>query len=239
MKEVVIARSIGEVGLVEMNRPEVRNAMNTELINDLIELLRIQRDVPEIRAVVITGAAGVFSAGADVAERVDDAAARFRMELFCDLYHLVTTLPKPTVAAIAGPCIGGGAEVAAGCDLRVGTMSAAIRFPGAQFGIPVGFARLPLLVGLSHAKDLLLTARTIRAEEAFRMGFLNRVVDEGELEHEAVALASTMAAKAGAAQTKSLLDDVSALTARVSTENRALRRWQRGNIQLPAPDAET
>lgn len=71
------------------------------------------------------------------------------------------------VAAISGSCIGGGAEVAAGCDLRVGSPTAAIRFPGAAFGIPVGAARLPVLVGLSHAKDLLMTWRTPAAEEAY------------------------------------------------------------------------
>jgi enoyl-CoA hydratase/carnithine racemase len=230
---------MGEIGLLEMDRPDRRNAMNTQLLDELITRLLEMKNEAAVKAVVITGAGGVFSSGADVSESVDAEAARLRMDLFCRLYETVTAFTKPTVAAIAGPCIGGGAEVAAACDLRVGTMSAVIRFPGAQFGIPVGFARLPLLVGLSHAKDLLLTARTIGAEEAFRMGFLNRVVDEGELEHEAVALASAMAAAPGATQTKKMLDDVSELTARVSTENRALKRWQRGNLQVPARDAET
>lgn len=238
MSEVVRTRSIGEIGIVEMNRPERRNAMDTALLGELIKRLGEMSLDAGITAVVITGAAGVFSAGADVSEVVDSAGAESRMDLFCHVYQIVTGFTKPTVAAIAGPCIGGGAEVAAGCDLRVGTMSTAIRFPGVTFGIPVGIARLPLLVGLSHAKDLLLTGRTVGAEEAFRMGFLNRVVDEAELEHEAVALASAMAAAPGATQTKKLLEDASDLTSRVATENRALRRWQAGRIRFSSPNAE-
>jgi enoyl-CoA hydratase/carnithine racemase len=197
MSDLVRTRAIGDIGLVEMNRPERRNAMNTELLDHLVQSLLELKDESQVKATV-------------------------------------TGFVKPTVAAIAGPCIGGGAELAAGCDLRVGTMSSAIRFPGASFGIPVGIARLPLLVGLSHAKDLLLTGRTVGAEEAFRIGFLNRVVDEAELEHEAVALASAMASAPGASQTKQLLDDASQLAARVSTENRALRRWQAGRTGIGA-----
>lgn len=224
---LVSARHIGEIAIVEMNRPDVKNAMNSTLIAEIISSLRKTNDEVGVTAVVITGAGGAFSSGADVAEQVDDAGARKRMELFCDLYETVTAFRKPTVAAIAGPCIGGGAEVASACDLRVGTPSVAIRFPGALFGIPVGIARLPLLVGLSHAKDLLLTGRTIGAEEAYRMGFLNRVVDAGELEHEAVALASSMAAAPGSRASKALLNDAAGLSSRTATENRALKRWQR------------
>ena len=220
-------KRVGDIAIVEMNRPDVKNAMNSALLEELIASVRKVKDDNGAAAAVVTGSGGAFSSGADVAERVDGDAARKRMELFCELYEIVTAFPKPTVAAITGACIGGGAEVASACDLRVGTPAVAIRFPGALFGIPVGVARLPLLVGLSHAKDLLLTGRTIGAEEAYRMGFLNRVVDAGELEHEAVALASAMATAPGARVSKGLLDDAVGLSARTASENRALRRWQR------------
>jgi enoyl-CoA hydratase len=227
MTSLVNERRIGDIAVVEMNRPDVKNAMNSALLDELTSSLRKTKNEADVAAVVITGAGGAFSSGADVTEQVGGEGARKRMDLFCDLYETVTAFPKPTVAAINGPCIGGGAEVAAACDLRVGTAAVAIRFPGALFAIPVGVARLPLLVGLSHAKDLLLTGRTIGAEEAYRMGFLNRVVDASELEHEAVALASTMAAAPGARISKGLLDDAVGLSVRTASENRALRRWQR------------
>lgn len=217
MKTVEVRR-IGDIGIVVMNRPERKNAMNAELLNALIDEL----EKLESAAVVITGAGGAFSSGADLSEAADRRPGQFNR-----LYELVSSFPIPTVAAVNGPCIGGGAELACACDLRVGTASAVFRFPGSKLGIPVGVARLPLLVGLSHAKDLLLTARTIGADEAFRIGLLNRVVADRDLEHEAVALAAAMASAPGAAQTKRLLDDASGLSARVRTENRALSRWQR------------
>lgn len=146
--------------------------------------------------------------------------------MFADLYALVTEFPKPTVAAIEGPCVGGGAEVASGCDLRVGTPEARIRFPGAQFGIPIGSGRLPLLIGVSHAKDLLLTARTVEGDEAYRMGFLNRIVPLGKSVEEAVTLAKAISLNPGAVSQKRILHQVSGLGERVASENRALVRWQ-------------
>lgn len=226
MGEVVHSRRLGRVAVVELHRPEVRHAMNTELLRALIAELRALATADEVDAVVITGSDGCFSAGADVAEPIGREEAVMRMGLFGSLYELVAIYPRPTVAAISGWCIGGGAEVAAACDLRVGTPSASIRFPGATFGVPAGAARLPALVGLSHAKDLLMTARTVGAEEAFRMGFLNRLVAEGELVAEAAALATAMAMNPGAIVQKRALDEALGISAAMQTENRGLRRWQ-------------
>lgn len=224
---IVRTRRFANVFVIEMNRPERRNAMDTPLLEALLEELRSARTDTSAAAVVIQGAGGAFSSGADLSEKVDEAGASTRMELFTSLYETVTGFPKPTVAAIAGPCMGGGAEVATACDLRVGTTGVQLRFPGAQFGIPIGAARLPLLVGYSHAKDLLMTARTVGAEEAYRIGLLNRIVGASELEHEAVALASMMAAHSGAVQQKRLLDEASGLSMRVRTENQGIARWQK------------
>ena len=226
MSDVVRSRRSGRVAVVELHRPEVRHAMNTELLRALIAELATLAAADDVDAVVITGSGGCFSSGADVSEPIGRDEAVTRMGLFASLYELVATYPRPTVAAISGWCIGGGAEVAAACDLRVGAPSAAIRFPGAIFGVPAGAARLPALVGLSHAKDLLLTARTVGAEEAYRMGFLNRLVGEGQLLGEAAALATTMAANPGASVQKRALDETLGLSARMQAENRGLRRWQ-------------
>jgi enoyl-CoA hydratase/carnithine racemase len=115
--------------------------------------------------------------------------------------------------------------VAACCDLRVGAPGATIRFSGAQFGVPVGAARLPALIGVSHAKDLLMTSRSVGAEEAYRIGFLNRLVPEAELEPTAVGLAAALAAQPGAAGQKRLIDEACGLTARARAESRALGCW--------------
>lgn len=226
MGDRVVRESHEGISIVTMNRTDRRNAMDTAMLEELIKELEASLEDGAM-AVVVTGKDGVFSAGADVDERVDRQDALRRMKLFTRLYELVTGFPKPTVAAVAGHCIGGGAEVAAACDLRVGTASARIKFPGAQFGIPVGAARLPTLVGLSHAKDLLLTARTVGGEEAYRMGFLNRLVEEPELLDTAIELGGSIASNPGALEQKHRLDEAVDLRGRVLRENRTLRRWQR------------
>lgn len=222
MEPFVVTKRVQDIFVIEMNRPMRKNAMDTAMLEALIGAF-----AEEESAVVITGGLGAFSSGADVSEKVDADAANHRMRLFCELYELVTTFRKPVVAAIDGPCIGGGAEVAGACDLRVGTPGTSIRFPGAQFGIPVGAARLVRLIGLSHAKDLLMTSRTIDGDEGFRMGFLNRLVSVESLEKEAVELALSMEGNPGAGIQKQTIDESAGLTAAVRAENRALLRWQR------------
>lgn len=220
------AERTGRVAVVELHRPARRHAMNTSLLQQLIGQLRTLSGDTEVSAVVVTGSGGCFSSGADVSEDIDRPGARARMGLFASLYELVSGYPRPTVAAIAGWCIGGGAELAAACDLRVGDLSAMVRFPGAIYGVPAGAARLPLLIGLSRAKDLLLTARTVAADEAYQMGFLNRLVAPESLRAEAVALAETMASRPGAMTQKRALDEAWGISTRLATENRGLQRWQ-------------
>lgn len=216
--------------------------MDTRMLTSLIEHLDRARGA-DAGAVVITGSGGVFSAGADVNEQLEPEGARRRMRLFALLYEAVARFPKPTVAAITGHCIGGGAEVAAACDLRVGTTQASIVFPGARYGIPVGSARLPMLIGLSHAKDLLMTTRPVDGAEAFRLGFINRLADEQHLEDHAVGLAAEMASNPGAARQKQLLARVSELEEKLWSENRSLVRWQQeapslmGAFRTPGPEA--
>lgn len=229
MDPPVRSRRLGRVAVVELHRPQARNAMNTAMLQALVaELGRLAGEDHDeaVDAVVIGGSGRCFSAGADIAEDIPKDAAVARMELFGRLYGLVVGYPLPTVAAISGWCIGGGAEVAAACDLRVGAPSAAIRFPGAVYGVPAGAARLPLLVGLSHAKDLLMTARTVGAEEAHRMGFLNRLVGEEDLIGESASLAAVMASNPGALVQKRALDEAVGLSVRAAAERRGLVRWQ-------------
>src|SRR5439155_15269988 len=108
-------------------------------------------------------------------------------------YDELTGFPKPTVAACHGACVGGGAEIAVACDLRVGGSNLRLRFPGAALGVPVGPARLATLCGLSVAKYLLLTAKEVDADMAYRWGLVHKVAPAPATEEVALALAASVA----------------------------------------------
>lgn len=215
----------GAVRTLTLDRPTVRNAMDTALLAALLDALADAVRDAAVRAVVVTGAGGAFSAGADLGEELDHAGAVRRMDLFGAVYEAVVGCPKPTVAAVEGHCVGGGAEVAAGCDVRVAARTATFRFPGAALGFPVGAAKLSGLVGLGAAKDLVLTARTVGAEEAAAMGLVQRLAEPGAAMAAAAAVAGAITANDP--HTVSFLKRqfarFSGLGDRVATENDALR----------------
>jgi enoyl-CoA hydratase/carnithine racemase len=145
------------VALLRLQRAEARNAINTAMLEQLLEHLGSARDDEAVRVVVISSSDHMgLSAGADVKEQLDAQGRVRRMELFAELYDAITSFPKPTIAACPGDVIGAGAEVAVACDLRVGGSNLRMRFPGAALGVPVGPARLVTLCGLATAKYLLL-----------------------------------------------------------------------------------
>ncbi len=210
--------------VLTLNRPHVRNAMDTALLGELLDAFADAVAADGVRVVVVTGAAGTFSAGADLREPLDHAAGVRRMDLFAAVYEAVGTCPKPTVAAVEGACVGGGVEVAAACDIRVAAATATFRFPGAALGIPVGAAKLVGLVGLGAAKDLVFTARTFDAAEALRLGFVQRVVAAGEARDAALDLAGAIAANADDAVRflKRMFLGFSGTGDRIAAENDAL-----------------
>lgn len=168
----------GPVRTLTLSRPDARNAMSTALLAALLDGIGDAVADAGTRALLLTGAAGHFSAGADIKEELDHTGTVRRMDLFCEVYEAIGTSPKPTVAAVSGSCVGGGAEVAAACDIRVCDATARFRFPGAALGFPVGAAKLVGLVGLGTAKDLVLTSRTFAADEALRVGFVQAVAPD-------------------------------------------------------------
>ncbi|MFA9444295.1 enoyl-CoA hydratase/isomerase family protein [Egicoccus sp. AB-alg6-2] len=220
----VVEVPAGRLRLVTLTRPDARNAMDTALLMALADALDDADRDAELRGLLVTGAAGMFSAGADVREPLGDGGRR-RMELFTTVYEQLTLLRVPTAAAVEGYAVGGGAELAAACDLRVAAEDAVFRFPGAVHGIPVGTARTVGQVGLSVAKDWVLSSRDVPAAEAFRTGFVQRLVAAGET----VAVARTWLAQVAGrdpdtvALLKRLFNDASGLRNRVAFENDALR----------------
>lgn len=176
---LVAVEQQGEVRVVRMQRPEARNAMNTAMLMAILDALADAVADDTVKVIILRGAEGTFSAGADLREELDRAGQVRRMDLFCQMYEAIGTCPKPIIAAIEGHCVGGGIEAASACDLRIADPSASFRFPGASLGIPVGAAKLVGLVGLGTAKDLVLTSRTFGVEEALRIGFVQRLADPG------------------------------------------------------------
>ncbi|GAB3818911.1 enoyl-CoA hydratase/isomerase family protein [Micromonospora zhanjiangensis] len=170
--------------VVTLDRPEKRNAIDAEMITALHDLCGALEREP--RLLLLTGGTdGIFAAGADIAQLRErdrsDALAAINSALFAR----VRALPLPTVAAVDGPALGGGAELSYACDLRVCTGRAFFGQPEVRLGIIAGAGathRLPALVGEARAKELLFTGRRVDAAEALRIGLVNRVVDEpGEL----------------------------------------------------------
>ncbi|MGH3441492.1 MAG: enoyl-CoA hydratase/isomerase family protein [Nitriliruptorales bacterium] len=214
----------GVVRVLRMRRPEARNAMDTAMLAALVDGLAGAAGDDRVRGVLLTGAGGVFSAGADIREELADGGAR-RTELFTTFYEALSTHPRPTAAAIEGAAVGGGAEAAAACDLRVAGRSARIRFPGAIYGIPVGTARTLGQVGLGTAKDWVLSSRDVGAGEAHDAGFLQRLVDDGEAEAAALEWLALVATRDGptVARLKKAFNVLAGLEDRVAWENDAMR----------------
>jgi enoyl-CoA hydratase len=230
--------SVDEAGvaLLQLDRPDARNSINTEMLSELLEHVAAARADTAVRVLVVSSTDHMgLSAGADVREELDDAGKVRRMELFAQLYDELTGFPKPTVAVCHGACVGGGAEIAVACDLRVGGGNLRLRFPGAALGVPVGPARLVTLCGLSVAKYLLLTAKEVAADEAHRWGLVHVVVPAARTEEAALQLATQVAAHPpeSVARLKRMLHEWDAVEERSRVEGDGQVEWQRSGPGLP------
>ena len=227
------------VALLQLDRPEARNAINTAMLEEMLGHLASARDDDDARAVVISSSDHMgLSAGADVREQLDPDGQVRRMELFAQLYDELTGFPKPTVAACHGACVGGGAEIAVACDLRVGGLNLRLRFPGAALGVPVGPARLVTLCGLSVAKYALLTSKEIDAEMAYRWGLIHKLVPAPRTEEAALKLAADVAANPpeSVARIKSMLHEWDRVEDRSRIEGEGQVEWARSGPGLPFRD---
>lgn len=188
----------GRLALATLNRPEVRNAIDLDVVDNLSRILAElgRRDEPPI--LILTGAGDkAFAAGADIGQLRDrgrdDALRRINSALFAE----VEAYPVPTIAAVGGWCLGGGCELAIACDLRVAAENARFGQPEVSLGIQAAAGatrRLPRLIGLGRARDLLYTGRIVDAAEALAMGLVNRVVAADRLLDEARELGRSIAA---------------------------------------------
>ena len=198
---LVISEDSGHVRHVVLNRPEKRNAMNQALLRELGVALREAAAEPDVHCVVLRGEGPVFSAGVDLGELASSAGTPAMLrpfrEVFLDCANLCEEMAKPVVCQIHRTCVGDALEVALGCDLRVASSDAQLGLPEVRFGIIPdvgGSTRLPAVVGLGRAKELIMTARLIDAAEAERIGLVNRVVAPEELEQATQALVDELLA---------------------------------------------
>lgn len=194
MSEIVVTHD-GPVTIIQLNRPHVRNAINTSAARALREVLLAFDADPNVRAAVLTGGDEVFCAGADLGDfeaLSGEVAGDYGPLGFTRLW-----ISKPVIAAVAGYCVAGGLEVACWCDLRIADETAIFGCFERRFGVPLidgGTQRLPQIVGLGRALEMILTGRAVSAQEAHQMGLANEVVPAGEHLSRAVALAHTLAA---------------------------------------------
>jgi enoyl-CoA hydratase/carnithine racemase len=193
---VLVDRPGGGVGVLTLNRPHVRNAIDSAMLAELRAALTEFDNDDEIRAIVLTGAGDrAFSAGADIHEGAAWSAAGGdpATEFWHEWSWYLATYRKPTIGALNGLVYGGAAQLAATLDLRVGCERTSFRFLYASVGRIVGTWVLPLVVGWAMAKDLLLTARVVGADEAYRIGLLNQLVPSEQILAAAVATGETIA----------------------------------------------
>ncbi|HVO53883.1 MAG TPA: enoyl-CoA hydratase/isomerase family protein [Solirubrobacterales bacterium] len=224
------------VALIRLERAQARNAIDTQMLSELLEHLAVARGDDAVRVLVISSADHLgLSAGADVREQLDGEGHVARMEQFSDLYDTIVAFPKPTIAVCHGDVVGGGAEISIACDMRIGGSNLRMRFPGAALGMPVGPARLVTLCGLATAKYLLLSSRTVGADEALRLGLVNRVAPAAATEASALELAAEVAAHPpeAVARLKRMLHEWDDVEGRSAAEGRGQVEHVRSAVDLP------
>jgi enoyl-CoA hydratase/carnithine racemase len=224
------------IEVLRLARPRVRNAMDSELLAALLGAMAELAADPGLHALVFsTTDVKALCAGADVSEPLSAEAGVARMEAFGRFYAAVEAFPVPTIAVAVGNCVGAGAELVAGVDLRVGGDNLKLAWAGARLGVPVGPARLVPLVGESVAKGLIYTGRVVGQEEAAALGLFHATAPAAGAEAAALELARGLAAKPrpGLVALKQLFREGGGSAARVAAENAALEAFQREGGGLP------
>lgn len=197
--EMILAETRGRVGLVTLNRPQAMNALNNQLMRELMDALEVFDKNDAIGVMVITGNEKAFAAGADIKEMADKTIQQMMDSDHIAVFGRIRTIQKPVIAAVSGWALGGGCEIALSCDMIVASESAKFGQPEINIGVIPGAGgtqRLAHAVGKAIAMEMILNDRRLTAQEAYQFGMVNRVVPvEGYLE-AALKLAEEVAARA-------------------------------------------
>ena len=195
----IIVERKGQVAILTLNRPQVLNAINAALRNEMVDAITTFEQDEDVRVVVITGAGDrAFSAGGDIHEQVavGDASPEARAQrraAVASWSWLAATCKKPTIGAINGIAFGGAALISSALDIRIGCERTRFRFLAATYGLVNSTWSLPLVVGLPKAKELMFTGREVGAQEALEIGLLNKLVPSERLMEETLEMANLIA----------------------------------------------
>lgn len=187
------------VGLIRLNRPQAMNALNNELLSELMDALADFDQNPEIGALVITGSERAFAAGADIKEMANSTPIAMLQQNQIGHFDRLRVIKKPVIAAVSGWCLGGGCEIAMACDMIIASETARFGQPEITIGVIPGAGgtqRLTRAVGKAFAMEMVLNNRTLTAEEALNHGLVNRVVPVERYLDEALELAADVASRA-------------------------------------------
>ncbi|MCT8999154.1 enoyl-CoA hydratase [Chelativorans intermedius] len=194
--ETIQVETRGRVGLITLNRPKALNALNSQVLEEIIDAVEAFDANAKVGAIVLTGSQKAFAAGADIKEMQAKTYIEAYMEDYFSGWERFTRVRKPVIAAVAGYALGGGCELAMMCDFIIAADNAKFGQPEITLGVMPGMGgtqRLTRFVGKSKAMEMCLTGRLMDAEEAERCGLVSRVVPAGELIEEALEVASKIA----------------------------------------------
>lgn len=200
--EFILTDRRGPVLIITINRMEKYNALNAQVREELTDVFTAVRTDSEVRAIVLWGGTKAFVAGADLGEMLERKPLGVFRNLSArpDLYsHVISQLPQPVIAAIAGPAFAGGLELAMACDIRIAADNALLGQPEVNVGLIPGAGgtqRLVRLVGMTRAKEMVFLGETLKAQEALQAGLVSRVVPVADLLEEAVTMGKKIAEKA-------------------------------------------
>mgnify|MGYP000895619850 FL=1 len=197
--ENILTRIEGRAGVVQLNRPKALNALNRELMTELMDALEAYDRDPAVGCMIITGSERAFAAGADIKEMATATPASMMTNSFIDLWDRLRVMGKPIIAAVSGFALGGGCELAMTCDMIVAAETAQFGQPEIKLGIIPGAGgtqRMTLAVGKAVAMEMVLNGRYLSAAEAQHYGLVNRVYPVEVYLDEAIRLANEIAARA-------------------------------------------
>ena len=197
--ENILTRVEGRAGVVQLNRPKALNALNRELMTELMDALDAFDGDPAIGCLVVTGSERAFAAGADIKEMASATPTSMMTNSFIDLWDRLRAMGKPIIAAVSGFALGGGCELAMACDMIVAAETAQFGQPEINLGVIPGAGgtqRMTLAVGKAVAMEMVLNARYLSAAEAIHYNLVNRVYPAEVYLEEAIRLANEIAARA-------------------------------------------
>ena len=194
----LIVSKEGPIGIIQLNRPSVLNALNSELMLDLVNALENLDKDQSVNVIILTGGEKAFAAGADLKEMLQASPVDLILGRRFEVWDRIRKTAKPIIAAVSGYCLGGGNELAMNCDIIIASESAVFGQPEVNVGIMPGAGgtqRLTKAVGKTRAMEMILTGRQISADEAYRIGLVSKVVPVENLMEETKRIATEIASK--------------------------------------------